>query len=81
MRKLVRRILRRAFKPVLSKIRNALDEAEIDPASPDFSKDDTPYPWLNWLLNTSVQKAHGRLRPNYTWALLTPSGKIVPKNS
>jgi hypothetical protein len=63
-------MLRRAIKPVLSKIRNVLHEEEIDPPSPDFSKEDSSYPWLNWLLNTNVRKANGRLRPNYTWALL-----------
>jgi hypothetical protein len=63
-------MLRRAIKPAVSKIRNVLDETEIDRAPPDFSKEDTPYPWLNWLLETSVQKSEGRLRPNYTWAML-----------
>ena len=70
VRRQIKKILRRAIKPALSKIRNVLDETEIDPVPPDFSKDDTAYRWLNWLLDTSVREAHGRLRPNYTWALL-----------
>ena len=62
--------MRRAAKPVLSRIRNVLAEIESSPTPPDLSNGDTPYPWLNWLLETSVQKSQGRLRPNYTWAML-----------
>ena len=70
MRKTINRMFRRPLKLVVSRIRNVLDEAEIDSAPPDFSKQDTAYPWLNWLLHTSVRQSKGRLRPNYTWALL-----------
>lgn len=70
MRELVKRVLRRFIGPVLSKIHNALNGEEIDPTPPDFSKDDTPYPWLHWLLHTSVREGNGDLRPNYTWAIL-----------
>jgi hypothetical protein len=66
----IKRLLRRVAKPVVSKIRNVLADVESSPAPPDLSNEDTPYPWLNWLLETSVQKSQGRLRPNYSWAML-----------
>jgi hypothetical protein len=70
MKNVMKRALRRVAKPVLSKIRNVIAEIESSPTPRDFSKEDTPYPWLNWLLETSVRKSQGRLRPNYTWAML-----------
>lgn len=70
MRKVAESILGRAIRPILMKIRNVGDSEEIDPTPPDFSKDDSAYPWLHWLLDTNVREAHGGLRPDYTWALL-----------
>lgn len=70
MKSVVKGVLRRVAKPVVSKIRNVLTDVESSPTPPDLSNEDTPYAWLNWLLETSVQKAQGRLRPNYTWAML-----------
>ena len=70
MKKVMKRMLRRTVRPVLSKIQNVMDEVDTDPTPPDFSDEDTAYPWLNWLLETSVRQSQGRFRPNYTWAVL-----------
>ena len=63
-------MLRPLLRPIVSKVRNIVDGDELDASSVDFSKNDSIYPWLNWLLQTSVRESQGRLRPNYTWALL-----------
>lgn len=68
MRKVIRRIVRFSLRPIVVKLRYAIDSEEIDPES--LRQQETIYPWLNWTLDRSVRKAKGRLRPNYTWALL-----------
>ena len=70
MKKVAKKIMRRALRPMVMKIRNVVDSEEIDPKSFDSTKDDSIYPWLNWLVETSVRESQGRMRPNYTWALL-----------
>ena len=70
VRRQIKKILRRAIKPALSKIRNVLDETEIDPRLPTFPKTIRPIPGCigSWI--PASGKRTGRLRPNYTWALL-----------
>lgn len=70
MRQLLKRILRHVMRPIVLKIRNVVDSDENDSNSFDASHEDIIYPRLNWLLETSVRKSQGQLRPNYTWALL-----------
>jgi hypothetical protein len=70
MRKAIKKFLRPVLRPIVLKIRSIVDAEEIDPDTHDFSKDDTIYPWLNWVLDSGVRQSEGRLRPNYTWALL-----------
>jgi hypothetical protein len=69
-KKILKRILRAVLRPIVSRVRNIVDTDDFDARSVDFSKDDIIYPRLNWLLEKSVRESQGRLRPNYTWALL-----------
>jgi hypothetical protein len=69
MKKLAKQLLRPLLRPLVSKVRVLADADDVDPESL-LTKHDTVYPWLNWVLDTSVRQSRGALRPNYTWALL-----------
>jgi len=69
MKKFAKRILRPLVKPIVAKIRSLADGDDIDPETL-LEKNDTIYPWLNWVLETAVRDSRGGLRPNYTWAVL-----------
>jgi hypothetical protein len=70
MKKAVKRILRRALRPIVYKIRNVVDDEELDAAPYDPSQDTVIYPWLNSVMRIAVRESNGRLRPHFTWALL-----------
>jgi hypothetical protein len=70
MRQLLKKVLRRAIRPIVLKVRNVVDDDELDLASSDFSDEGVIYPWLNSLMRTAVRESQGRLRPHFTWALL-----------
>jgi hypothetical protein len=69
MKNYAKRILRPVLRPLASKIRNLVDGEDVDPKSL-LTKNDTVYPWLNWILDTAIRESRGVLRPNYTWSVL-----------